>query len=78
MKALIFNNWKHILDNSENADFDSFVSKIHSKNLRNSVFVDVTATERWQQLMTKYFQEVFQLLPVIKLPVPHLTIIIKS
>jgi bifunctional aspartokinase / homoserine dehydrogenase 1 len=39
-------NWKEILDKSEPADLDAFISKIHSKNLRNSVFVDVTATEK--------------------------------
>lgn len=39
-------NWKEILDKSEAADLDAFISKIHSKNLRNSVFVDVTATEK--------------------------------
>jgi aspartokinase/homoserine dehydrogenase 1 len=49
------NNWKQILDNSENADFDSFVSKIHSKNLRNSVFVDVTATESVATAYDKIF-----------------------
>ena len=39
-------NWKDILEKSEAADLDAFISKIHSKNLRNSVFVDVTATEK--------------------------------
>lgn len=39
-------NWKEVLDKGEPADLDAFISKIHSKNLRNSVFVDVTATEK--------------------------------
>lgn len=39
-------NWKEVLDKGEAADLDAFISKIHSKNLRNSVFVDVTATEK--------------------------------
>lgn len=39
-------NWKGVLDKGESADLDAFISKIHSKNLRNSVFVDVTATEK--------------------------------
>jgi bifunctional aspartokinase / homoserine dehydrogenase 1 len=39
-------NWKEILNEGEPADLDAFISKIHSKNLRNSVFVDVTATEK--------------------------------
>lgn len=48
-------NWKEILDNSEPADFDSFVSTIHSKNFRNSVFVDVTATEKVASVYDKIF-----------------------
>jgi aspartokinase/homoserine dehydrogenase 1 len=39
-------NWKEIMNEGEPADLDAFISKIHSKNLRNSVFVDVTATEK--------------------------------
>jgi aspartokinase/homoserine dehydrogenase 1 len=39
-------NWKEVMDKGEPADLDAFISKIHSKNLRNSVFVDVTATEK--------------------------------
>jgi aspartokinase/homoserine dehydrogenase 1 len=50
-------NWKGILDSSETADFDSFVSKIHSKNLRNSVFVDVTATEKVANAYDKVFSK---------------------
>jgi bifunctional aspartokinase / homoserine dehydrogenase 1 len=48
-------NWKEILDKSEPADFNSFVSRIHSKNLRNSVFVDVTATEKVASAYDKIF-----------------------
>ena len=47
--------WKETLTNSEDADFDGFISKIHSKNLRNSVFVDVTATERVATAYDKIF-----------------------
>ena len=48
-------NWKETLANSDDADFESFVSKIHSKNLRNSVFVDVTATETVATTYDKIF-----------------------
>lgn len=37
------NNWKSALDNAPSATIDDFVEKIVDKNLRNSVFVDVTA-----------------------------------
>lgn len=39
-------NWKDVLDNGEKADLDKFIAAIHAKNLRNSVFADVTATEK--------------------------------
>ncbi|MGZ3852059.1 MAG: bifunctional aspartate kinase/homoserine dehydrogenase I [Flavisolibacter sp.] len=48
-------NWKQLLDDGEAADFDTFVSRIHSKNLRNSVFVDVTATEKVATAYDKIF-----------------------
>jgi bifunctional aspartokinase / homoserine dehydrogenase 1 len=50
-------NWKNILENGEPANLDSFVSKIHSKNLRNSVFVDVTATETVAAAYDKIFSK---------------------
>ncbi|MGZ3952228.1 MAG: bifunctional aspartate kinase/homoserine dehydrogenase I, partial [Flavisolibacter sp.] len=48
-------NWKQLLNDGEAADFDTFVSRIHSKNLRNSVFVDVTATEKVATAYDKIF-----------------------
>jgi bifunctional aspartokinase / homoserine dehydrogenase 1 len=54
-EGIDLNNWKEILDKGETADFDGFVSKIHSKNLRNSVFVDVTATEKVATAYDKIF-----------------------
>jgi bifunctional aspartokinase / homoserine dehydrogenase 1 len=48
-------NWKEVLDKGETADFDSFVSRIHSKNFRNSVFVDVTATDKVATAYDKIF-----------------------
>jgi len=54
-EGIDLNNWKEILDKSEPADFDIFVSRIHSKNLRNSVFVDVTATEKVASTYDKIF-----------------------
>lgn len=37
--------WKGALANGEKANFEYFISKLHSTNLRNSVFVDMTANE---------------------------------
>jgi aspartokinase/homoserine dehydrogenase 1 len=38
-------NWKYLLDQAPEADIHSFVASIIEKNLRNSVFVDVTAND---------------------------------
>jgi bifunctional aspartokinase / homoserine dehydrogenase 1 len=50
-------NWRENLENADTADFDSFVSKTHSKNLRNSIFVDVTATEKVANVYDKIFSK---------------------
>lgn len=39
-------DWKTGLDGGEKADMDQFVQEIISRNLRNSIFVDVTASDR--------------------------------
>ncbi|MEO6488798.1 MAG: bifunctional aspartate kinase/homoserine dehydrogenase I [Ferruginibacter sp.] len=51
-KKMLFNdhgvnlvNWKQLLDEGEELDLFKFVENIQVKNLRNSVFVDVTANE---------------------------------
>jgi len=44
-------NWKEALDNGQPMQLDEFIRIIHSKNLRNSVFADVTAND---VLATKY------------------------
>lgn len=38
-------NWNEALDNGETADIQGFVDKVNELNLRNSIFVDNTATE---------------------------------
>jgi aspartokinase/homoserine dehydrogenase 1 len=57
-KKMLFNDdgiklssWKSALQNGTPMNLDEFISIIHSKNLRNSVFADVTANE---VLATKY------------------------
>jgi aspartokinase/homoserine dehydrogenase 1 len=39
-------NWKQQLEEGEAADLDAFVSTIIKRNLRNTVFVDITASEK--------------------------------
>lgn len=39
-------NWKEALENGEAMDLDLFVEHVRSRNLRNSVFADVTANDK--------------------------------
>ncbi|HTE24354.1 bifunctional aspartate kinase/homoserine dehydrogenase I [Flavitalea sp.] len=57
-RKMVFNDegiplgaWKEALDNGQTMQLDNFINIIHSKNLRNSVFADVTANDL---LATKY------------------------
>ena len=50
-------NWKSLLDNGEKANLQTFLDEIISRNLRNSIFVDITANETvaavYDQLLKK-------------------------
>jgi aspartokinase/homoserine dehydrogenase 1 len=56
-KGIDLKNWKELLQNSEPMNLSEFVNTIQSKNLRNSVFVDVTANEdvasRYEEILEK-------------------------
>ncbi len=43
-EGIDLSNWKEQLDNGEDADINNFIQKIMSRNLRNTVFVDITAS----------------------------------
>ena len=51
------NNWKEALDKGEPMQIDAFLSAIPSKNLRNSIFADVTANaelaKHYDKLLSK-------------------------
>ena len=50
-------NWKSLLDNGEKANLQAFLDEIISRNLRNSIFVDITANNTvaavYDQLLKK-------------------------
>lgn len=50
-------NWEEQLQNGEQADLDSFVERIISRNLRNSVFVDVTAHDTVAKVYASFLQK---------------------
>jgi aspartokinase/homoserine dehydrogenase 1 len=45
-EGIDLNKWKEKLDAGQAASLDKFVSEIISRNLRNSIFVDITANEQ--------------------------------
>jgi aspartokinase/homoserine dehydrogenase 1 len=51
------NNWRLLLDNAEPMSLNEYIEVIRSKNLRNSVFADVTANDKvaesYDQLLSK-------------------------
>ena len=62
-KKMLFNNdgidlnsWKELLDAGEPMNMESFVQTIQSKNLRNSIFADVTANEE----VATYYDQLLQ------------------
>lgn len=56
-KGIDLKNWKELLQKSEAMNLSEFANTIQSKNLRNSVFVDVTANEdvanRYEEVLEK-------------------------
>ncbi|MGC6430873.1 MAG: bifunctional aspartate kinase/homoserine dehydrogenase I [Jejuia sp.] len=55
--GLSLKNWKTDLDSGETASLDGFFEKAKSLNLRNSIFVDVTANADVAGLYDKYLRE---------------------
>ncbi len=56
-EGIDLNNWKEKLDAGETASLQKFIDEIISRNLRNSVFVDITANDKvamvYDQLLQK-------------------------
>jgi aspartokinase/homoserine dehydrogenase 1 len=50
-------SWKETLANGETASLDGFLERIKSINMRNSVFVDITASEKVSKMYEAYLRE---------------------
>lgn len=50
-------NWEKALEAGEQADLDAFVEHIIARNLRNSVFVDVTASDKVAGVYSRLLQK---------------------
>ena len=55
--GLSLKNWKTDLDSGEKATIEGFLNQIKNFNLRNSIFVDVTANESVANLYVDYLKE---------------------
>jgi len=53
-KGINLNNWKENLENGESATPQSFFEKANALNLRNSIFVDNTATDKIASVYKNY------------------------
>ncbi|MFY0630173.1 MAG: bifunctional aspartate kinase/homoserine dehydrogenase I [Flavobacteriaceae bacterium] len=49
--------WKDHLENGEQASLDSFLSRVKSMNMRNSVFVDNTANQKVSEMYIHYLEK---------------------
>jgi len=50
-------NWKELLQQVEKAGIDTFYSKVTSHNLRNSVFIDITANQQVSEMYEHYLRK---------------------
>ena len=55
--GLSLKNWKDLLASGEKASLDGFLERVKSLNLRNSIFVDVTANEDVSKIYAAYLKE---------------------
>jgi len=49
--------WKSLLENGETANKETFIEKVKALNLRNSIFVDITANEAVSQTYNQYLKQ---------------------
>jgi len=56
-EGMALKDWKELLDNGETADKEAFIAKVKELNLRNSIFVDITANQAVSQTYDQYLEE---------------------
>jgi aspartokinase/homoserine dehydrogenase 1 len=56
-EGIALKDWKTALDNGEVANKEAFIANVIALNLRNSIFVDVTANESVSQTYDKYLKQ---------------------
>lgn len=56
-EGIALKDWKSLLENGETANKESFISKVKELNLRNSIFVDITANESIANVYDQFLKE---------------------
>ena len=50
-------NWKKLLKNGEKAGIDTYFSRVSELNLRNSIFIDITANQNVSEMYEPYLRQ---------------------
>ena len=56
-EGISLKDWKSLLENGETANKEAFISKVASLNLRNSIFVDITANQSVSETYEQYLKQ---------------------
>ncbi|WP_338408697.1 bifunctional aspartate kinase/homoserine dehydrogenase I [uncultured Flavobacterium sp.] len=56
-EGISLKNWKSVLNNGEPATMEAFTSKVAALNLRNSIFVDITANQSVSETYEQYLKQ---------------------
>jgi aspartokinase/homoserine dehydrogenase 1 len=56
-EGITLKDWQNNLDNGETANKETFISNVKNLNLRNSIFVDITANEEVSQTYEHYLRD---------------------
>jgi aspartokinase/homoserine dehydrogenase 1 len=56
-EGISLKDWQTVLSNGENANQDLFIAKVKELNLRNSIFVDITANESVSKTYEHYLKQ---------------------
>ncbi len=56
-EGISLKDWKSLLEKGENASKETFISKVTALNLRNSIFIDITANQSVSQTYEQYLKQ---------------------
>ena len=54
--GILLSSWKEALENGEKASLEGFLQQVKESNLRNSIFVDMTASDNVSMMYALYLQ----------------------